>query len=69
MTNPLADSMQAKTRALTCPRCGTAFSCDLDGTCWCAAETAKLPMPADGEDCLCVNCLREAANRGAASSR
>jgi hypothetical protein len=24
-------------------------------------ETAKLPMPADGEDCLCQACLRAAA--------
>jgi membrane protein involved in colicin uptake len=24
-------------------------------------ETAKLPMPLDGEDCLCQACLRAAA--------
>jgi hypothetical protein len=28
-------------------------------------ETTKLPMPAEGEDCLCQACLRaEAAKRG-----
>jgi hypothetical protein len=51
-------------RALACPRCGTAFTCDLSGRCWCAVEAARLPMPAEGEDCLCPACLRaEAARR------
>jgi hypothetical protein len=26
-------------------------------------ETAKLPMPAEGEDCLCQACLRAEAER------
>ncbi|MGL4560435.1 MAG: cysteine-rich CWC family protein [Afipia sp.] len=51
----------AAQRALNCPRCGTAFTCDLSGHCWCMDETAKLPMPAAGEDCLCPACLRAAA--------
>ena len=48
-------------RALTCPQCGTAFTCDLSGHCWCMDETMRLPMPLDGEDCLCPDCLRAAA--------
>lgn len=54
-------------RALNCPRCGTAFTCDLSGHCWCMDETAKLPMPAEGEDCLCQVCLRAAAELNAAT--
>jgi hypothetical protein len=30
-------------------------------SCWCAEETARLPMPVAGEDCLCRDCLRKAA--------
>jgi hypothetical protein len=48
-------------RRLACSRCGTAFTCDVGGSCWCAEETAILPMPADGGDCLCRDCLRKAA--------
>jgi hypothetical protein len=48
-------------RRLACSRCGTAFTCDIAGPCWCAEETARLPMPVDGEDCLCRECLRKAA--------
>jgi hypothetical protein len=48
-------------RRLACSGCGAEFSCDLSGQCWCAAETAVLPMPAAGEDCLCRDCLRRAA--------
>jgi hypothetical protein len=33
----------------------------MPGPCWCAEETARLPMPVDGEDCLCRECLRKAA--------
>ena len=50
-----------KLRTLNCSRCGTAFTCDLSGHCWCMDETARLPMPAEGEDCLCRDCLRAAA--------
>lgn len=59
VTRPPANP--AAQRALSCPRCGTAFTCDLSGHCWCMDETAKLPMPAEGEDCLCQACLRAAA--------
>ncbi|RIK97258.1 MAG: hypothetical protein DCC74_08090 [Proteobacteria bacterium] len=48
-------------RELTCPRCGARFTCDLSGQCWCAGETARLPLPKPGEDCLCPACLRAAA--------
>jgi hypothetical protein len=62
MTNQKDSSLQeAVTRRLACSRCGTEFGCDLSGTCWCAEETARLPMPAKGEDCLCRECLRKVA--------
>ncbi|ACI94283.1 conserved hypothetical protein [Afipia carboxidovorans OM5] len=49
-------------RRLLCARCGTAFTCDLSGQCWCVEETIRLPMPKEGEDCLCPACLRASAN-------
>jgi hypothetical protein len=55
-------------RRLACPRCGTQFTCSLAGPCWCAEETARLPMPDDGEDCLCRDCLRKAAAEKISSS-
>ncbi|WP_315835390.1 cysteine-rich CWC family protein [Bradyrhizobium prioriisuperbiae] len=73
MTNPLGSQSPdaSPARRLTCARCGTAFGCDLSATCWCHEETERLPMPVDGADCLCPDCLRIAAdaNRNAASSR
>ncbi|QUS41198.1 hypothetical protein RPMA_21890 [Tardiphaga alba] len=55
------DSAAALSRRLTCSACGAEFGCDLSGNCWCAEEPAKLPMPTTGGDCLCRDCLREAA--------
>ncbi|TYL91134.1 cysteine-rich CWC family protein [Bradyrhizobium rifense] len=52
---------EPQARRLACSRCGTEFGCDLSGTCWCAEETPRLPMPVRGEDCLCRDCLRKAA--------
>ena len=48
-------------RRIACHRCGTEFTCGLSDSCWCAAETARLTMPRAGKDCLCRDCLREAA--------
>jgi hypothetical protein len=52
-------------RRLACSRCGTEFTCAPAGSCWCAEETARLPMPGNGEDCLCRDCLRKAASAAA----
>lgn len=66
MTNPKEITLtQSAPRRLACSRCGTEFGCDLSGQCWCAEETAKLPMPFKGEDCLCRECLRKAAAEAA----
>jgi hypothetical protein len=46
-------------RRLACSGCGTEFTCSLSGSCWCAEENAQLPMPKDGGDCLCRDCLRK----------
>ena len=46
----------ASLRHLTCARCGAAFTCGTggrDGRCWCAEEAYRLPMPTEGDDCLC----------------
>jgi hypothetical protein len=48
-------------RRLTCASCGTEFSCNLAGGCWCADESFRLPLPADAGDCLCPDCLRKLA--------
>jgi hypothetical protein len=58
MTNRLENPAA---RLLACSRCGTEFTCNLAGPCWCADETARFPMPDAGEDCLCRDCLRKAA--------
>ncbi|MGE3148980.1 MAG: cysteine-rich CWC family protein [Pseudorhodoplanes sp.] len=50
-------------RSLACARCGTAFECDPQGGCWCAGESFRLPLPTNGEDCLCPDCLRALARR------
>ncbi|WP_114359674.1 MULTISPECIES: hypothetical protein [Rhodopseudomonas] len=48
-------------RRLICAGCGAEFSCTMDSGCWCSAEPAHLPLPSDAVDCLCPECLREAA--------
>ncbi|WNV08511.1 cysteine-rich CWC family protein [Tardiphaga sp. 20_F10_N6_6] len=59
--NYRTETAQPLSRRLTCSDCGTEFGCDLSGNCWCAEETAKLPMPTTGGDCLCRDCLRAKA--------
>ena len=59
MTNPL--ELQ-EPRRIACSACGTELTCSLSGTCWCAEETARLPMPVASEDCLCRDCLRKKAD-------
>jgi hypothetical protein len=59
--NYRTETAQPLSRRLTCSDCGTEFGCDLSGNCWCAEETAKLPMPTAGSDCLCRDCLRAKA--------
>ncbi|WP_022721706.1 cysteine-rich CWC family protein [Rhodopseudomonas sp. B29] len=54
-------------RRLICAGCGAEFGCTMDGDCWCAAEPVKMPMPSDAADCLCPDCLREAAKASRAS--
>ncbi|MGB8401593.1 cysteine-rich CWC family protein [Bradyrhizobium sp.] len=62
MTNRLQN---APTRRLACARCATVFACNPSGPCWCAEETFRLPMPADGGECLCPTCLRKMAQQAA----
>jgi hypothetical protein len=50
-----------KIRDVTCARCGSTFGCNVSGGCWCEAEPFRLPLPSDGGDCLCPECLRKAA--------
>ena len=62
----LASADAGKSRTLACARCGGGFGCNPVGTCWCGAESFKLPVPLPGKyaafgDCLCPGCLREIA--------
>jgi hypothetical protein len=52
----------AKPRGLICASCGTEFTCDPAGACWCMEEAVRLPLPMEGrdskyQDCLCRACL------------
>jgi len=43
---------------ILCTLCGTSFSCDSGGDCWCARLPHLLRVPADAaEGCLCLGCL------------
>ena len=67
MTNPLSTS-----RRVVCARCGGEFGCGLSKECWCAAETARHPLPSAGtgfDDCLCQACLRAIAEEHEQESR
>ncbi len=55
-----APVLEGPARQLVCAACGTEFTCGLSATCWCADETARLPIPNGAEDCLCRDCLRKA---------
>jgi hypothetical protein len=63
--NNRTETVATLSRRLTCAECGAEFGCDLSGNCWCADETAKLPMPTSSGDCLCRDCLRAKATAGA----
>jgi hypothetical protein len=65
MTNRLENPVS---RRLACSACGTEFTCRPAGPCWCAEETARLPMPVEGGDCLCRDCLRKMVQMAAGSS-
>jgi hypothetical protein len=67
MTSRL-ENLKPMTRRLACAGCGTEFLCSLSDECWCAEETARLPMPVDGGDCLCRDCLRKMASAPTAMS-
>ncbi|MBI5262357.1 MAG: hypothetical protein HY852_11145 [Bradyrhizobium sp.] len=66
--NEFLPSRQVPSRQVVCSRCGTEFTCALSGACWCTEETVRLPMPTDGEDCLCRDCLHKPAGALARSS-
>ncbi|WP_315765714.1 MULTISPECIES: cysteine-rich CWC family protein [unclassified Bradyrhizobium] len=76
MTNRLesAPLLEGVARRLTCAACGTEFTCDPGGACWCFEEAVRLPLPAAGasgsdQDCLCRDCLRRLANERNAAAR
>jgi hypothetical protein len=55
-----------KIRDVTCAQCGHVFGCSVNGDCWCETEPYRLPLPTDGSDCLCPDCLRKAAAQNSA---
>ncbi|MGC2780410.1 MAG: cysteine-rich CWC family protein [Bradyrhizobium sp.] len=62
VTNRLAD---VPARKLSCESCGTEFTCDPGGACWCFEEAVRVPLPTAGQsrfkDCLCATCLARLA--------
>ena len=48
-------------RRLACSRCGAEFECNPGGDAGVRMRF-RLPMPVAGEDCLCRECLRKAAD-------
>ncbi|BAM92128.1 conserved hypothetical protein [Bradyrhizobium oligotrophicum S58] len=58
VTNRLAN---VTARQLTCESCGSEFTCDPGGSCWCFEEAVRLPLPEAAQsqfkDCLCAKCL------------
>jgi hypothetical protein len=66
MASSMADFLENQpARRLACASCGTEFGCNLSGDCWCGDEAFRMPMPLDGGDCLCPDCLRKLAQRHA----
>ncbi|NPV21934.1 cysteine-rich CWC family protein [Bradyrhizobium aeschynomenes] len=69
VTNRLAN---VTARKLACESCGTEFTCDPEGACWCFEESIRLPLPKAGQspfkDCLCVHCLKRLAGEAERSS-
>lgn len=59
----MSEQQPSAPRRLACARCGAPFECRPGGECWCAAEPYRLPLTEAGaaEDCLCPECLRQAA--------
>ncbi|NOJ47230.1 cysteine-rich CWC family protein [Bradyrhizobium archetypum] len=65
MTNRLKNQ---SSRRLACEACGTEFGCNLSGPCWCNDEAFRMPLPVDGNDCLCPDCLRKLAMQRAGAA-
>lgn len=45
----------------TCVRCGARFGCgrtEKKKTCWCAELPLVMPVPKEGNECLCPDCLK-----------
>lgn len=61
----MSETQPTPSRRLACARCGMGFECRPGGDCWCAAEPYRVPLTTAGavEDCLCPDCLRQAAAR------
>jgi hypothetical protein len=57
----MTNRLETRSRNLACAGCGTEFTCCLPGPCWCREQEFRMPMPLDGSDCLCPECLRKAA--------
>jgi hypothetical protein len=69
VASPMTNRPESQpTRRLACEACGTEFGCNLSGPCWCNDEAFRMPMPVDGGDCLCPDCLRKLAKQRAGAA-
>jgi hypothetical protein len=69
IASPMTDGPESlPSRRLACEACGTEFGCNLSGPCWCNDEAFRMPMPVDGGDCLCPDCLRKLAEQRAGAA-
>ncbi|NTW70084.1 MAG: cysteine-rich CWC family protein [Chlorobiaceae bacterium] len=59
--------------AVTCPMCGSSFTCSRSSTCWCS--TRKVPaevreyLAERYETCVCSNCLDRLTEKAKAGEK
>ncbi|MCX6178485.1 MAG: cysteine-rich CWC family protein [Chlorobiales bacterium] len=57
------DQTASSGNTVTCPKCGTSFTCSLSPTCWCTTKVVpvkvKEHLAERYKTCVCSTCLDE----------